>query len=179
VVFGSIMAILLSLCYVSLISVVAYFSLLALVATICFRVYKNILQAVQKTSEGHPFKEFLEFDLSLPQDKVREVVDTAVVHINAGLIELRRLFLVEDLIDSIKFAVCLWCLTYVGAIFNGMTLVILAFVALFTVPKIYENNKASIDQYIDMGRSKVAEITSKVKAAVPIGKKEPEKDKEQ
>ncbi|XP_046663555.1 reticulon-1 isoform X3 [Homalodisca vitripennis] len=179
VVFGSIMAILLSLCYMSLISVVAYSSLLALTGTVCFRIYKNILQAVQKTSEGHPFKEFLELELSLPQDKVREIVDTAVVHINAAIVELRRLFLVEDLVDSIKFGVCLWCLTYVGAIFNGMTLVILAFVALFTVPKIYENNKASIDTYIDMGRSKVAEITSKVKAAVPIGKKEPEKDKEQ
>lgn len=70
-------------------------------------------------------REFLDFNLSLPQDKVRETADTAVVHINAGLVELRRLFLVEDLIDSIKFAVCLWCLTYVGAIFNGMTLVIL------------------------------------------------------
>uniref|UniRef100_A0A1B6M6H3 Reticulon-like protein n=1 Tax=Graphocephala atropunctata TaxID=36148 RepID=A0A1B6M6H3_9HEMI len=179
VVFGSIMAILLSLCYMSLISVVAYSSLLALAGTICFRIYKNILQAVQKTSEGHPFKEFLELELSLPQDKMREIVDTAVVHINAAIVELRRLFLVEDLVDSIKFGVCLWCLTYVGAIFNGMTLVILAFVALFTVPKIYENNKASIDTYIDMGRSKVAEITSKVKAAVPIGKKEPVKDKEQ
>lgn len=71
------------------------------------------------------YREFLDFNLSLPQDKVRETADTAVVHINAGLVELRRLFLVEDLIDSIKFAVCLWCLTYVGAIFNGMTLVIL------------------------------------------------------
>ncbi|XP_054262755.1 reticulon-1 isoform X2 [Macrosteles quadrilineatus] len=179
VVFGGGMAILLSLCFMSLISVIAYTSLLALTGTICFRIYKNILQAVQKTSEGHPFKEFLDIELSLPQDKVREIVDTAVVHVNASVLELRRLFLVEDLIDSIKFGVCLWCLTYVGAIFNGMTLVILAFVALFTVPKIYENNKASIDQYIDMGRSKVAEITSKVKAAVPIGKKEPEKDKEQ
>ncbi|KAG8328851.1 hypothetical protein J6590_100229, partial [Homalodisca vitripennis] len=105
--------------------------------------------------------EFLELELSLPQDKVREIVDTAVVHINAAIVELRRLFLVEDLVDSIKFGVCLWCLTYVGAIFNGMTLVILVFVALFTVPRIYENNKASIDTYIDMGRSKVAEITSK------------------
>lgn len=71
------------------------------------------------------YREYLELDLSLPQDKVREIVDTGVTHINAGIKELRRLFLVEDLIDSVKFAVSLWCLTFIGAIFNGMTLVIL------------------------------------------------------
>lgn len=36
-----------------------------------------------------------------------------------------RLFLVEDLVDSLKFGVLLWCLTYVGACFNGITLIIL------------------------------------------------------
>lgn len=64
-------------------------------------------------------------EASLPQDKVREAVDTAVNHINAYVVELRRLFLVEDLVDSIKFGVLLWCLTYLGALFNGMTLVII------------------------------------------------------
>lgn len=49
----------------------------------------------------------------------------AVAHVNALLTELRRLFLVEDLVDSIKFGVVLYCLTYVGAIFNGMTCVII------------------------------------------------------
>lgn len=70
-------------------------------------------------------REFLEADLNLPQDKVREVSEVAVTHMNAALTELRRLFLVEDLVDSIKFGVLLWCLTYLGAWFNGMTLLII------------------------------------------------------
>lgn len=49
----------------------------------------------------------------------------AVSHINAAVTELRRLFLVEDLVDSIKFGVLLWCLTYLGSWFNGMTLIII------------------------------------------------------
>lgn len=174
-VFGGILVILLSLAYFSLISVVAYLSLLALAGTISFRIYKNVLQAVQKTSDGHPFKEQLEADITLPQDKVREITDIAVTHLNAAVTELRRLFLVEDLVDSIKFGVLLWCLTYLGAWFNGMTLVIIAFVALFTLPKVYENNKQQIDANLDIVRTKVAEITSKVKAAIPIGKKSEEK----
>lgn len=177
-VFGIGLALLIAMSCFSLISVFAYVSLLALAGTISFRIYKNILQAVQKTSEGHPFKEHLECDLSLSQDKVQNVVNMSVAHLNAFIAELRRLFLVEDLIDSIKFGLMLWCLTYLGAWFNGMTLVIIAFVALFTLPKVYENNKQSIDTYLDLVRSKILEITDKVKAAIPIGKKtESEKDK--
>ena len=70
-------------------------------------------------------RDFLELDVSLPQDKVKEVSEVAVAHINAAVVELRRLFLVEDLVDSIKFGVLLWTLTYLGSWFNGMTLIII------------------------------------------------------
>lgn len=55
-VFGSLLLLLFSLTQFSVVSVVAYLALAALSATISFRVYKSVLQAVQKTDEGHPFK---------------------------------------------------------------------------------------------------------------------------
>ncbi|XP_019870720.1 reticulon-1-A isoform X5 [Aethina tumida] len=174
-VFGGVLVVLLALTYFSLISVIAYLSLLALSGTIAFRIYKNIVQAVQKTGDGHPFKEFLDIDISLSQDKVKEVSEVAVAHLNAATAELRRLFLVEDLVDSIKFGVLLWAFTYLGAWFNGMTLIIIAWVALFSLPKVYETNKTQIDANLEIVRTKVDEITSKVKAAIPIGKKGEEK----
>lgn len=70
-------------------------------------------------------REYLELDLTLSQEKVQNIAGVAVAHINGFTAELRRLFLVEDLIDSIKFGVILWVFTYIGAWFNGMTLVIL------------------------------------------------------
>ncbi|CAG9858583.1 unnamed protein product [Phyllotreta striolata] len=174
-VFGGVLLVLLALTYFSLISVVAYVSLIGLGVTIAFRIYKNIVQAVQKTGDGHPFKEYLEMDVSLPQDKVKEITEVAIAHVNAAVRELRRLFLVEDLVDSIKFAVLLWIFTYVGAWFNGMTLVILSWVSLFTFPKIYETNKTQIDANLEIVRTKLAEVTSKIKAAIPMGKKTEEK----
>lgn len=71
------------------------------------------------------YRDILDLDLALPAEKVHEVADVAVAHINAAVSELRRLFLVEDLVDSLKFGVLLWCLTYVGSWFNGMTLIII------------------------------------------------------
>lgn len=125
ILFGAGLVLLLAISVCSVISVFAYTSLIGLVAAIGFRIYKNVLQAVQKTPEGHPFQEYLDIELSLPQEKVQEVAAFAVAHVNALVAELRRLFLVEDLIDSIKFGALLWGLTYLGSWFNGMTLVIL------------------------------------------------------
>lgn len=118
--------------------------------------------------------------MSLPQDKVQEVCTVATAHLNAAIVELRRLFLVEDLVDSAKFGVLLWVLTYLGSWFNGMTLIIignifvllffyfkwfiliiLAWVALFTLPKIYQANQVQIDTNLEIVRVKIAEIAEK------------------
>lgn len=56
IVFGAGLVILLAISCFSVISVFAYLSLLTLAGTIAFRIYKNVLGAIQKTSEGHPFK---------------------------------------------------------------------------------------------------------------------------
>jgi reticulon-1 len=170
-VFGSLLVVLLSLTYFSLISVTAYLLLAVMTGTLSYRIYKNVLQAVQKSNEGHPFKTFLEMDLVVPQDKVKDVVEVVVKHTNCTVSELRRLFLVEDLVDSIKFAIMLWCFTYIGAWFNGLTLIILAFVGLFTLPKVYETYKVQIDHYVGIILAQVNDVVSKIKAKIPTGKK--------
>ena len=63
--------------------------------------------------------------MTVSSEKVHEVADLSAARLNAALLELRRLFLVEDLIDSVKFGLILWAMTYVGSWFNGLTLVIL------------------------------------------------------
>ncbi|NP_001191909.1 reticulon 1 isoform 1 [Acyrthosiphon pisum] len=179
IVFGATLVVLLSFAYMSLISVVAYLAMFIQSACILLRLYKTALQTVNKTNESHPFQEYLDLDIRLPQEKAEEVSKLAVVHVNAVLVELRRLLLAEDLVDSAKFFGILWVLTYVGALFNGLTLIIIGFVALFTLPKVYENNKTQIDQNIEVVRSKIAELTNKVRAAIPIGKKNPETKKKE
>jgi hypothetical protein len=172
IVFGTAFVILLALAFLSFISVVAYTSLAVLSGTFAFRVYKNVLQAVQKTQDGHPFKQYLDLDLALEGDKAQEVCSAIISHLNQRVIQLRRLFLVEDLVDSAKFGAFLYFLTYLGAWFNGLTLVIIGLVALFALPKVYETNKNVIDQYLDLAWAKISEINSKVTAALPFGKKE-------
>lgn len=103
---------------------------------------------------------YLEIEISLSQDQISKYADKILLYSNTCMKELRRLFLVQDLIDSLKvcltllslswntssvlvyenshtiifwikwlcvfqFAVLMWLLTYVGALFNGLTLLIL------------------------------------------------------
>ncbi|XP_037575407.1 reticulon-3-B isoform X2 [Dermacentor silvarum] len=178
-VFGLVLAVLLSLTCFSLISVVAYLALGSLMVAIAFRIYRNVLQAVQKSSEGHPFKEYLEKDLSLPKERVHETVDVVVKHVDATVARLRSLFLVEDLVDSLKLALLFWVLTYVGSWFNGMTLIILAYVSAFTLPKVYETYKTEIDQYVGLARTHVCNVIGAIKSKIPMGGQAAQRPKEE
>uniref|UniRef100_A0A4X2LHX8 Reticulon n=1 Tax=Vombatus ursinus TaxID=29139 RepID=A0A4X2LHX8_VOMUR len=174
IVFGSFLLLLFSLTQFSVVSVVAYLALAALSATISFRIYKSVLQAVQKTDEGHPFKAYLELEISLSQDQIQKYTDYLQLYVNSAAKELRRLFLVQDLVDSLKFAVLMWLLTYVGALFNGLTLLIMAVVSMFTLPVVYFKHQAQIDQYLGLVRTHVNTVVGKIQAKIPGAKRQTE-----
>ncbi|XP_070710434.1 reticulon-3 isoform X1 [Pempheris klunzingeri] len=166
-VFGLSMLLLLSLAAFSVISVASYLLLALLCVTITFRIYKSVVQAVQKSSDGHPFKSLIDKDVSIPPETFRKHVDTSLTYINRALKQMSRLFLVEDLVDSLKLAVVMWLFTYVGAVFNGITILILADILLFALPPVYEKNKTQIDQYIDVARTQVNTTIAKLQEKLP------------
>jgi len=163
--------VLLSMMYFSFISVVAYFALALLTVTLGFRLYKTVMGMVQKTNDGHPFQDLLSVDTTVTPEKGHELSDKVVSELNCCTTSLKDLFLVKDIFESVKFGFALYLLTYLGAWFNTMTLVIMGYVALFTLPKVYEQNKEKIDEVLGQVKEKVGEISAKVKAAIPMGKK--------
>ncbi|XP_052569485.1 reticulon-3 isoform X1 [Peromyscus californicus insignis] len=174
-VFGTTLIMLLSLAAFSVISVVSYLILALLSVTISFRVYKSVIQAVQKSEEGHPFKAYLDVDITLSSEAFHNYVNAAMVHVNRALKLIIRLFLVEDLVDSLKLAVFMWLMTYVGAVFNGITLLILAELLVFSVPIVYEKYKTQIDHYVGIARDQTKSIVEKIQAKLPgIAKKKAE-----
>ncbi|TMS23192.1 Reticulon-3 [Larimichthys crocea] len=160
-VFGLSLLVLVSVATLSVISVVSYLLLTCLCVTITFRVYKSVIQAVQKSDEGHPFRSLLERDISVSSESVRLLADRALVHLNLFSSQTRRLLLVEDLVDSLKLAAVMWMMTYIGSVFNGVTILILADIILFSAPLIYQKKKTQIDRYIELVRSKVEESLHK------------------
>ncbi|XP_075043822.1 reticulon-3 [Mixophyes fleayi] len=170
-VFGATMVLLLSLAAFSIISVISYFILSLLTVTISFRIYKSVMQAVQKSEEGHPFKCLLEKDITLSSDSFQKILNASLVHVNHAVKYIMRLFLVEDLVDSLKLALLMWLMTYVGAVFNGITLLILGVLVAFSAPVVYEKYKVQIDHYVSLVHSQVKSITEKIQAKLPAALK--------
>ncbi|XP_045835739.1 reticulon-4 isoform X2 [Meles meles] len=167
VVFGASLFLLLSLTVFSIVSVTAYIVLALLSVTISFRIYKGVIQAIQKSDEGHPFRAYLESEVTISEELVQKYSNSALGHVNCTIKELRRLFLVDDLVDSLKFAALMWVFTYVGALFNGLTLLILALISLFSVPVIYERHQAQIDHYLGLANKSVKDAMAKIQAKIP------------
>ncbi|CAH7006260.1 Rtn4 [Phodopus roborovskii] len=65
------------------------------------------------------------------------------------------------------FAVLMWVFTYVGALFNGLTLLILALISLFSIPVIYERHQVQIDHYLGLANKSVKEAMAKIQAKIP------------
>ncbi|XP_036846994.2 reticulon-4 isoform X2 [Manis javanica] len=167
VVFGASLFLLLSLTVFSIVSVTAYIVLALLSVTISFRIYKGVIQAIQKSDEGHPFRAYLKSEVAISEELVQKYSNSALGHVNCTIKELRRLFLVDDLVDSLKFAVLMWVFTYVGALFNGLTLLILALISLFSIPVIYERHQAQIDHYLGLVNKNVKDAMAKIQAKIP------------
>uniref|UniRef100_A0A2K6NR44 Reticulon n=1 Tax=Rhinopithecus roxellana TaxID=61622 RepID=A0A2K6NR44_RHIRO len=167
VVFGASLFLLLSLTVFSIVSVTAYIALALLSVTISFRIYRGVIQAIQKSDEGHPFRAYLESEVAISEELVQKYSNSALGHVNCTIKELRRLFLVDDLVDSLKFAVLMWVFTYVGALFNGLTLLILALISLFSVPVIYERHQAQIDHYLGLANKNIKDAMAKIQAKIP------------
>jgi hypothetical protein len=53
-------------------------------------------------------------DVTIAPERVNEMANKATTKLNSAILELRRLFLVETMMDSIKFGLSLWVLTYIG-----------------------------------------------------------------
>merc|ERR1712054_453758 len=172
---GSVLVCLLAVRYISLISVIGNLSLALVTATMSFRIYKSVLAAVNKTQEGHPFKAFLDVDIRIPEAQLTAAVENAGARINGLLAALKAAILVENLVESAKFAVGMYLVSYLGKLMTGLTLVTLVWAGIFSLPRIYKDNQAKIDEALMPLLTKYEELAGKVSAALPAsvtGKKE-------
>merc|ERR1712045_307273 len=164
---GSVLVCLLAVRYISLISVIGNLSLALVTATMSFRIYKSVLTAVNKTQDGHPFKAFLDVDVTLPADKISNFSDAFFASLNKTLLKIKSILLVENVVESVKFAVSMYLLTYVGAIMNGLTILTLAWAAAFSLPRVYRDNQKQIDEAVLPLKQKLDDLSTKLAAALP------------
>ncbi|KAG8448456.1 hypothetical protein GDO86_015519 [Hymenochirus boettgeri] len=116
---------LLCLSQFSVISVLSYGCLVILSATLTLRLYTKLLGALKRGNGANPFQQYLDADLTLTTKQAEAITTRALSLFSTTICTLRSLFLVEDVKDSLKFLLILYLFTYVGAVFNGITALLL------------------------------------------------------
>jgi len=166
-VFGGVLLLLLSLAYYPFLYVVTMFMKAMLAVSFLYRIGMTIVNAVQKTSAEHPLRNLLDEKIEISEDMIKEWPELARVQINSIIKQAQHLFLINDFIDSLKFGVLLWLVSYFACWFSLLTLVTIPIVSVFTLPIVYEQYQNEINHGVDIGKSKVLEIYDLVDSKVP------------
>jgi hypothetical protein len=179
-IFGSVLVVLVSLASCSLLSVASYTALLLLTAVAVAKVAAFVMVKAGKVEEGFdPLAKVAAVSLSVPEDIITAHAPCLTAAINTALARAKALFLLTNPVDTLKFGLTLYLLTFLGAWFNALTLVTLAWVAAFTLPKLYLNNQSAVDEVVAKVAGQVEEVRAKVVEALPAAMKPPVVKKEE
>ncbi|XP_049433053.1 reticulon-2a isoform X2 [Epinephelus fuscoguttatus] len=139
---------LLSLFQLSIITVISTVSLAVMCFTISVRIYYQVLYILNWGDGEHPFKSYLGLDISFSGEEADGYMQKAIVMVLSALDSLKGLFFVRNLVESIKFLVLMYLVTYLGELCNGLTLLIISVIALFSLPLFYRQHQEQVDAFI-------------------------------
>jgi len=159
-----------SLNYYSSILVVSYLLMSLITITMSCRVYSFAVQTVNGTQLQNPFSAQLGSDVTISKEQAMEYIDYLLPKVNCVVSHLRDLIFVNKFVDTLKFGVCIWLLSYIGECFNGLSLLILNVIIGFTAPPVYKKYETEINQHVGVAMKKVTQVVNQIKSKIP-GKK--------
>uniref|UniRef100_A0A4W5Q0S2 Reticulon n=1 Tax=Hucho hucho TaxID=62062 RepID=A0A4W5Q0S2_9TELE len=116
---------LLSLFQLSIITVISTISLGVMCFTVSVRLYYKILQVLNMGDGVHPFKAYLDLDISFSGELADQYMQKAIVTVVSAANSLKNLFLVGNLFDSLKLLALMYLVTFLGDLCNGLTVLII------------------------------------------------------
>ncbi|XP_068187006.1 reticulon-2b [Antennarius striatus] len=161
VVFTGLVIGLASLFQLSAITVLSHVCLGAMCVTFPLRLYYKLLELLRWNPGVHPFQSYLDNDSSLTDKETVMLVEETVLLIAFAITEIKRLIFIESVIDSIKFVLFLYLLTFIGVLTNGLTLVITGVIAVFSFPLLYKKQQVRIRRMVRAVKNFVKKIQNR------------------
>ncbi|XP_059207091.1 reticulon-2b [Centropristis striata] len=158
VVFTGLVVSLASLFQLSALTVVSHVLLGVMSVTFGLRLYYKLLELLRWNPGVHPFQSYLDPDSSLTDKETVMLVEQVVLLIAFALTEIKRLIFIESVVDSIKFALLLYLLAYVGVETSGLTLVITAVIIVFSLPLLYKKQQLRLRRMVRAVKAFVKKI---------------------
>uniref|UniRef100_H2TZG7 Reticulon n=1 Tax=Takifugu rubripes TaxID=31033 RepID=H2TZG7_TAKRU len=138
---------LLSLFQLSIITVVSTVSLAIVCCTISVRIYYGLIHALKWGDGEHPFKTYLDLDISFSGEEAERCTQKAIVMFLSAIDSMKGLFFVKSLFESLKFLVLMYLVTYLGRLCNGLTVLIIGVIAVFSLPLFYKRHQEKVDGF--------------------------------
>merc|ERR1712203_682583 len=130
-------------CY-SFIAVAAYFGLSLVLLGLGSKLYVHLMGLLKKPCKD-PLTKVESLNLEVTEEQVQALLAQTASYINTAAATTKRLLLVEDYLESAKFALVAYLATFLGAIMNSLTLVVIAWVAAFSLPTVYAAKQKEVD----------------------------------
>ncbi|XP_077467433.1 reticulon-2a isoform X2 [Stigmatopora argus] len=138
---------LLCLFQLSIITVVSTASLAIVCFTISVRIYYNIIHSLKWGDGVHPFRSYLDMDISFSGEQAEQQMQKMIVMTLCAVDSLKKLVFVSNLFESLKLLFLTYLVTYLGDLCNGLTLTIIGVIALFSVPLFYQRRQEQVDSF--------------------------------
>ncbi|KAK6295688.1 hypothetical protein J4Q44_G00334010 [Coregonus suidteri] len=90
---------------------------------------------------------YLDLDISFSGELADQYMQKAIVTVVSAANSLKNLFLVGSLFDSLKLLALMYLVTFLGDLCNGLTVLIIGVIALFSLPLFYRQNQAKVDGF--------------------------------
>ncbi|XP_034462529.1 reticulon-2b [Hippoglossus hippoglossus] len=158
VVFTGLVIALASLFQLSAITVLSHLCLGIMCVNFLLRLYYKLLELLRCNPGVHPFQSHLDYDKTLTDKDTVMLVEEVVLLVAFAVTEIKRLLFIDCMIDSIKFVVLLYLLTYVGVLTSGLTLIIAAVIVVFSLPLLYKKQQVRIRKIVRAVKAFVKKI---------------------
>jgi hypothetical protein len=106
-------------------------------------------------------------DVTISEAQAMDYVKYLLPKVNCVLSQTRDLIFVNKFVNTLKFGVSAWILSYIGEWFNGLSLVIVGVIAAFTAPPLYKKYETEINQQVGVVMKKLNQVVSQVKSKIP------------
>jgi len=163
---GSGLLFLVSLSFYSFLSVLAYLGLSLVFLGVGCKCYLHLMGLLKKPCKD-PLAVVESMDLTVTEEQIQGHLSNTVHYTNLMVATARDLLLMENYINSAKFGLILYLLTFVGSFLNSLTVLIVAWVGLFTLPSVYDAKKTEIDSLLDSLYTQYSALNTKLSSLLP------------
>jgi hypothetical protein len=105
--------------------------------------------------------------VTISKAQAMDYVDYLLPKLNCVLITARDLIFVNKFVNTLKFGVLAWILSYIGDWFNGLSLLIVGVIAAFTAPPLYKKYETEINQHLGVVMKKLNQVVAQIKSKIP------------